>query len=437
MRQSVASLGRSAFAKNVLVVMTGTAVAQFIGFAISPVISRLFSASDFGVFGSFGAVTGVIAAGVTLEYTQAIMLPKEKSDAANLLCVSWLATLVVTTLCLVVCLVAPIRMSGLVSAPSVWMLALLVAGVLVSGLNQASQAWCVRVKAFKHTSASQVVRSVSANGVQVGLGCVRAGSVGLLVGSVLADLLASLNLMRVVVRDLSELRQGIRWERMKQLAREYRDFPVYSATMNVMNALSQGLPVLLLTQYYGIAVAGAYAFGARILQTPMGFVLRALRQVLFQKACERHNQGGRLLPLYVKGTVGLFALALFPSLVVLVWAPQIFGWVFGTQWHTAGEFARYLVLWMIFMFCNLPSVLFARIIRMQGRTFVFEVILLTARTLVLVLGGIYLPATQTILLFSLVGAIMNVVFIFIVGRALWQKEKSGDQDSIARCLVEA
>src|SRR5450759_1384511 len=78
LRRHSAKLKPSTFVKNVLVVMTGTALAQTLGFALSPVISRLFTPSEFGVFGSFGAVPGVVSAGATLEYTQAIMLPKER-----------------------------------------------------------------------------------------------------------------------------------------------------------------------------------------------------------------------------------------------------------------------------------------------------------------------------------------------------------------------
>ena len=130
---------------------------------------------------------------------------------------------------------------------------------------------------------------------------------------------------------------------MKQLAKDYRDFPMYAATQNLVNTLSYGLPVLLLTHYYGIAVAGAYAFGVRILQVPMGLVLSALRQVLLQKAGEILHRGGALTPLYVKTTAGLFALAFFPSLVLFIWAPQLFTLIFGAQWHTAGDFARCLV----------------------------------------------------------------------------------------------
>jgi O-antigen/teichoic acid export membrane protein len=211
---------------------------------------------------------------------------------------------------------------------------------------------------------------------------------------------------------------------MKHLAFEYRDFPIYSASARVINTLSVGLPVLLLAQFYGLTVAGAYAFGMRILQTPTNLILIALRQVLFQKVCEKQHQGGNLLPIYLQTTIGLFAAALIPSLILFIWSPDIFAWIFGSQWRAAGEFARWLVLWLLFMFSNVPSVLFARALRLQRQLFLFDVLVLLARASALVAGGLYLAAIQSIVLFSVVGVIMNLVFIIIVFRAL--RTRSGD-----------
>lgn len=415
---SLVRLRRSEFVRNVLVVMSGTAIAQVVGFALSPIISRLFSPADFGVFGSFNSVASIVAAGVTLDYCQAIMLPKERDDAFHLFLAACLATVAVSFLCLTTCLVIPGTINGLMKTSGAWAPALLVLATLVAGLNASCQAWCVRAKAFKHTAFSQVVRSGSSNTLQLGFGALKVGAPGLIVSSVLADVLASLNLFRVVQRDLQTLRSSLHWERVKELAKEYRDFPKYSASQNVINALSSGLPVLLLTHYYGIAVGGAYAFGMRILNVPMAFVLRALRQVLLQKASETLHHGQPLSPLYVKAALGLFAMAAVPASVLIIWSPPIFTWIFGAEWHVAGEFARWLVLWMVFAFCNLPAVLFSRLIRVQRMVLIYDLDLLAIRTIALVLGGLYLTADQTILVFSLVGAVMNFVLILLVGYAV-------------------
>lgn len=402
--------------------MSGSAVAQAIGFLLAPVISRLFSPADFGVFGAFGAVTGVIAAFVTLDYSQAIMLPKRREDAGQVFILSCLVTLAVSFLCVVACLIVPGWFMGLLQTPNVWMLGLLVLAVLAGGLNASFQAWCVRVKAFKQTSASQIVRGMSSNGLQVGFGFLKAGAPGLIVSSVLADILASLNLLRVLRADLRGFIAAARWERLKSLAREYRDFPAYSATQNVLNALSNGLPVLLLTHYYGIAVAGAYAFGIRLLNAPMSLVLAALRQVLFQKAGETQHQERPLAPLFLKTTLGLFALGLPPAIVLGIWSPELFAWLFGSQWEIAGEFARYLIGWLLIVFCNLPAVLFARLIRIQRTVFFYSVVVLLARVLALAVGGWYLGALECIVLFSAVGAVLNLGLILLVGRAVLRRE---------------
>jgi len=415
-------LRKSSFVKNVFVVMSGTAVAQVLGFALTPIISRLYSPSDFGVFGSFYAISAVIAAGTTLQYTQAIMLPKEKKDAINLFILSCLCTVAVGFLCFIFCLLASTFVNGLMKTEGVWALSLLVAATVVGGLNQSCQAWCVRAKAFKHTAASQVIRSLSKNGARIGFGYLKIGAAGLIVSNVLGNILASLNLIRVLLPDLLAFRRYIRWDRIKQLAKDYRDFPMYSASQNVINSLSSGFAVLLLTHFYGIAIAGAYAFGMSILWTPMSLLIGALRQVLFQKAAETQHHGGSLTPLYMKVTAGLFALAFFPSVVLFIWAPEIFTWIFGSQWYTAGEFAKFLILWMMFTFCNLPAVLFAQIIRIQRSVFFYDLVLLAVRVVTLVIGGLYLNALQTICLFSLVGAAMNAILIFLVGHAVMKKE---------------
>ena len=309
--------------------MSGTIVARLIGFAFAPLISRLFSPSDFGLSGSFAAVAGVLAAGVTLEYTQALMLPKEKVDALGVFVVSCLGTLTVTALCGLVCLFFPDAMNGLMKTTGVWALILLVLATLINGFIQACQAWCVRNKAFRTTSTAQVVRSLAASGTQVGFGGIGAGAPGLIVSSVLSDVLAGAALLRGVLPDLRTHWRALEWGRLKSHAREYRDFPKYSASQNVISAVSLGLPVLLLTHFYSLSVAGAYAFSMRILMLPLGLLQTALRQVLFQKVTETHHQGARLTPLYLKLTAGLFAMGMTPTVVMLVWAPDIFKWVFG------------------------------------------------------------------------------------------------------------
>lgn len=415
-------LKNSTFFKNVLIVMSGTAFAQLISFSLSPIISRLFSPSDFGIFGSFSAVSSVIAAGVTLDYSQAIMLPKEKEKAIHLFALSCLCTIAIGSLFLVFRFIFPAALKNIVKIESGLILGMLFISIIISGINQSTQAWAIRVKAFKRTSVSQVARSISSNGLRISFGFLKLGSLGLILSSIIGDMAASIALLKTVIKDLNEFKKHFNWAIIRQLAKEYRDFPMYSASQNVINALSNGLPVLLLTQFYGITVSGSFAFSTGILSTPMALILTALRQVLFQRASETRHFGEKLMPLYIKTTAGLFIVMLIPTILMMIWAPQLFSLIFGSKWHMAGVFARSLIIWLAVAACNLPAILFARIIRIQRFIFFYDLALLVARILTLVMGGLYLNANNTIMLFALVGAAMNTFLIFSVGRSVGKRE---------------
>jgi O-antigen/teichoic acid export membrane protein len=411
------------FLRNLSIVMSGTALAQVIGFAMMPVISRLFTAEDFGVFGTFQSILGVISAGITLQYIQAIVLPKEKKDAINVFFASAISVALIAAILFAASVLFQGYVLDVINLPAIWYVYLIILASFVAGMNQTFQAWCIRVKAFKHTSLSQVIRSIVSSGIFLVAGGMHLGAPGLILGTIVANIAASLNLARVFVADLVDFKKEVSRKKVLELAGEYRDFPLYAAPQNLMNALSQGLPVLLLGHFYGIEVAGFYAFGVKILQAPMGLVLNPLRQVLFQKATETYNQGGDLFKLYIKATAGLVSVAFVPCLILFIWAPQIFSFVFGEAWLEAGVYARWLILWLFIGFSNVPSVLFARILRQQRNLFIYEFIILGTRVAVLFLGGMFFSEIDTIISLSMLGFILNFFLIFFVGVLIRNKSR--------------
>ena len=71
------------FSKNVLVLMTGTTIAQAIPIAISPILTRIYTPEQFGIFALYLSISSFFAAASTGRYELAIMLPKNDEDAAN------------------------------------------------------------------------------------------------------------------------------------------------------------------------------------------------------------------------------------------------------------------------------------------------------------------------------------------------------------------
>ena len=85
---------RSGYSKNIITLVTGTTLAQAIPIAISPILTRLYSPEDFGVFAIYFSASMVLSVFATGKYEMAITLPKDKEQSRHLVQLSvFIATL--------------------------------------------------------------------------------------------------------------------------------------------------------------------------------------------------------------------------------------------------------------------------------------------------------------------------------------------------------
>ncbi|HFU77558.1 MAG TPA: translocase, partial [Epsilonproteobacteria bacterium] len=75
---------KSEFSNNVLTLMTGTTIAQAIPIAISPILTRIYTPEDFGIFALFMAITGVFSVVASGRYELALMLPRKEEESINI-----------------------------------------------------------------------------------------------------------------------------------------------------------------------------------------------------------------------------------------------------------------------------------------------------------------------------------------------------------------
>ena len=399
--------------KNYFTVSSGVAIGQVLSLIAMPVLSRLYSANSFGVLGTFLSIAAILGSLSTLQYSVALMLPKRDTEAANLFMVGCLSVTIITIIISTLSAIFPGLILSLMKASiNNYLLLLLPLFVFFNGTNQMLIGWSVRRKQFRQNSTSQVVRSLTVNSAQIAAVPIAATGVILVTGAVLGELGSCINLGYAFWNNERHFfRRCFSTSLMRQLAKSYYDFPAFSTPQSALNALSQGLPVLMLGYYYGAAAAGLYAFGIRLVQAPLGLILNPLRQVLFQKFCELQAGGLRIFPAYCKSSILLAAIIVIPLLIGMLAAPVFFATIFGEKWREAGEFARWLLLWQAFLFCNVPSILMARILRMQLHLLLFDVATLGLRALVLVIGGIYWRDTLTVAVFGVMGAFLNLLLI--------------------------
>ena len=96
---------KSEFSRNVLILMTGTTIAQAIPIAISPILARIYTPEDFGVFALFIAIISILGIIISARYDFAIILPKKDKDALHLLILSVLINFVLCLIFLIIVII--------------------------------------------------------------------------------------------------------------------------------------------------------------------------------------------------------------------------------------------------------------------------------------------------------------------------------------------
>ena len=78
------------------------------------------------------------------------------------------------------------------------------------------------------------------------------------------------------------------------LIKIYRDIPLYNTLINFLNTLSNEIPILMITKYFGLSYAGIYGLAIKIGRAPSGIIQNPISQVFFNKATETYNNNDNL-----------------------------------------------------------------------------------------------------------------------------------------------
>ncbi|MDQ2914197.1 MAG: oligosaccharide flippase family protein, partial [Chloroflexota bacterium] len=157
--------------------------AQVLNVLAAPVVTRLYTPAEFGIFAVFISMLSIAVVPASLRYEAAIPLPNDDDTARRLvlLCFGLLAvTGSVTAIGVIVFGGALVDLMN-AHVPERYLLLLPVSLVGV-GAIQILGSWAVRLKSFGDIARARVTQSAAQVGTQLGLGMLHAGPIGLLLG---------------------------------------------------------------------------------------------------------------------------------------------------------------------------------------------------------------------------------------------------------------
>jgi O-antigen/teichoic acid export membrane protein len=341
------------FVRNVAVMMSGTTLAMVIPVVATPVLTRLYSPGDYGVFALYVSIITALSVLVTAGYDSALMLPKEDDEALNLAVLCMVATVVASLLLLLVLWLFSgyaDRLSG--SSISRWLIWVPVASFIM-GFQQTVSSWANRKRLFKALATNRVTESVVTPGLNIGLGLSSSGVGGLIAGLIIGKAFAAIALTRGLWTRRGELRAAVRKETMLRQTVEYREFPLFFAPTSFLDILAPQVPVILLSKFFGPAVVGLFSLTVRVIGAPLTLLSNCVWQVYYQWAAEARYSRKESRNI-LKVAFYLLLIIIGPVIAVVLFAPRLFLFIFGQEWGIAGEYARIVILPLAARFVVFP-----------------------------------------------------------------------------------
>jgi len=408
---------KGTFARHVATLMSGTVLAGTIAAIVVPILTRIYTPQDFGIFALYSSLLGLLSAVVCGRYELAIILPENDRDAANLLLLSIVISLCVCVLILLLVSFFRVLFAQLLgtSELAVW-LWLLPLSLFASGLFKTLNFWSTRRNHFKRLAARQIAQSGITAVAQIGAGtlCASASASGLIGGSIVGQLAAVGKLAWQIESDEGKfIRQSLDLSRFRRVAKRYKQFPLFDIWSGLLNTASTMLPTLLLGYFFNPAIVGFYALGYQVLSVPVGIVGTSIAQVFFPRANDA-KRTGTIDKITLEIFKRLLGIGFAPILLLTIIAPDLFALIFGSRWFSAGEYLRWMSVWLLFVFISSPLSNIYSIMEKQREGLVVNFVMFCSRLIVLVIGGIRKDAVFTIAAFGVTGAILwifNCIYI--------------------------
>lgn len=334
------TLSRGTFARNVLVIASGSTLGQLLVVAASPLLTRMYTPEQFGVLGVYIAGILLLSGIATMRYELAIPLPAEDREARSLLQLALGLSAGFSALLLVVSLVGkgfPLAWVGLEELqPYAPFLPL---GTWLISSYQSLTYWAVRKGRYHTLAATKLWQALGNIAVQLVLGITKLGTLGLLLGDAAGRSAGITQLARGVPGLFTPSCTG----ELLQVARRYSKFPMWSMGSTLINRLGLQLPQLFVATTFGPREAGWYLLTQRVLGTPISLVGQAVAQVFLNRIAELRREDPERAPGFYLGIVTRMALVGgLPILVGGFLLGEAFGWIFGPEWVPAGRIVQLL-----------------------------------------------------------------------------------------------
>lgn len=336
-------LTKSEFSKNTLILVGGTVVAQAIPLILHPFLRRIYSPEDFGAMAVFLSIFSMVTIISALRYEATIVLPKNNNEAANILSLTVIISLIFNTLVLFILLLFKtfiVQFIGLPIKYSNYIFFLPFTSFLFS-FYQSANYWLVRQKAFKASSINKIVRRSVEGTTQLTLGLLKIPG-GLFIGDFLGNLSNVMSGFRQIFKNGFST-DVVSKQKIGYVLRKYIDYPKFNVVPTLLSSAASFLPFLFINKLFSTQVVGYLDLSRMVLSIPLIFISVTISQVLFQQMTEKKHQQLSIKKDLLNISYLLFGIIGIEALVLVLFGDNLFQLIFGNNYILSSSYSKILI----------------------------------------------------------------------------------------------
>lgn len=409
-------LPKGSFRNDFATLTMGRAIAQIVPLIITPILTRIYSPQDFGIFAVFIAIVTVSSLISTGRYNLAITLPKEDEEATELLLICLVGVVSFTILSFLILQLFQYSVLNILSLEGKNLLIYLIPlGIFIVGSIESVYYWLLRRRDYFFLSRNFIVQTSVINFLKFIFAFIFLGWEGLVLAYILGALLSLIFLAGRFIRksdfakSVKRLKKGFLIRRAKQ----YKEFLIFSMPADGINSFAKELPNMLLNSIFGTDIAGFYSLTQRILRIPIAFISSAMTDVFRERASVDSREKGDCREIFLVTLKYLLLFSILPFLAIFIFAPALTPIILGQQWVEVGGYVRVLTPLFFFQFIASPLGATLYINNKQKYFLVWQIALLSTTVTSFYLGNLMGNEYTALMFFSISSAIMYMILILL------------------------
>jgi O-antigen/teichoic acid export membrane protein len=411
MKRQIAKLKQSEFALNSFKILSGTTIAQLFSVVMAPILYRIYDKEDYGVLGLFMAILGVVGVFSTLQYNQLILLVKTDEEANQAEKLNRIINLIFSLTTIPLIIVFGNKLAEYFNSPDLntWLF-LLPIQIFFSGQSEIFRVKANRMKKYSTLSMNTILSAFITPLVSLVLGFSIEGPFGLFLGLILGQLISTIYLqfkvksVKILKISLSEFREMIK------IAKRHYKFPLYSLPSELINRAGRQLPVFLIGYLSGESAVGVYNLCSRMLSLPVTLISGAVSEVFKKRVIDEYHAIGNCKKIFKNTAKMLLLIGVFPTILLLIFGPELFSYVFGNKWLEAGIYAQILSPMYLLQLIVSPLTYFYYLKEKLGEDLILHICYIGSLFLLFCIPPSYLSLIGTLIIFTIINCILYGIY---------------------------